>query len=76
MVDFYQSRTTTKINIAMERLALIAAVMLPISAVAGIYGMNIIVPDETNPAHIAGVLAVMGLICVAMLRWAKTKGWW
>src|SRR6266550_3299663 len=43
VIDFYQARTTTRMNVAMERLALIAAVLLPVTAIASIYGMNIIV---------------------------------
>ncbi|HTE67861.1 MAG TPA: magnesium transporter CorA family protein, partial [Actinomycetes bacterium] len=34
VIDFYQARTTTRMNIAMERLALIAAVLLPVTAIA------------------------------------------
>lgn len=75
-LDLYQSRTATKMNIAMERLALIAAVMMPVTAVAGIYGMNIIVSDASRPVHIAGVLGVMGLVTALMLRWARRHGWW
>ena len=48
VVDLYQSRTTVKMNIAMERLALMSAVMLPLTLLAGIYGMNIIV-NEHHP---------------------------
>lgn len=76
VLDYYQSRVTTKINVAMERLALIAAVALPVSAVAAIYGMNIIVPEATDPLHIAGVLFFMLLITVGMLRYARRQGWW
>ena len=32
MLDFYESRTATKMNIAMERLALLTALLLPITA--------------------------------------------
>ena len=76
VVDFYQAKTTTKMNIAMERLALIAALILPITAVASIYGMNLIVSDETRPIHLAGVLVVIGLVTLAMLRWTRKHGWW
>ena len=76
VVDFYQSRTATKMNIAMERLALIAALMMPVTAVAAIYGMNIIVPRQTSPLHIGGVLVIMGGVMVLMLRWARRHGWW
>jgi magnesium transporter len=76
VVDFYQSRVTTKINVAMERLALISAIMLPITAIAGILGMNVIVLKETSPVHLIWVMAVMGLIALGMFRWAKRQGWW
>lgn len=76
VVDFYQSKTTTKMNVAMERLALIAAVLLPVSAVAGIYGMNIIVNDSSKPVQIAAVLGTMALVAGVMLRWARKHGWW
>jgi Mg2+ and Co2+ transporter CorA len=76
VVDFYQSRTATKMNIAMERLALISAVLLPITAITGIYGMNIIVNERTEPYQVAGVLGAVGAVAVLMLRWARRRGWW
>lgn len=76
VVDFYQSRTTTKMNIAMERLALIAALVLPLTAVASIYGMNIIVNTRTDPLQLGVVLFAMLVVSVTMLFWAKRKGWW
>lgn len=76
VVDFYQSRTSTKINVAMERLALISALVLPVTAVASIYGMNIIVNERTDMVHIFGVVGAMGLVAFLMLRWARRHGWW
>ena len=35
-------------TIAMERLAVLAAVTLPMTALASIYGMNVIVNDPTD----------------------------
>jgi Mg2+ and Co2+ transporter CorA len=76
VVDFYQSRTTVKMNIAMERLALISAVMLPLSLLAGIYGMNIIVNDQTQTWELGLVLGTMGALAFALLLWARRQGWW
>jgi len=76
VVDFYQSRTTVKMNIAMERLALISAVLLPLSLLAGIYGMNIIVNDRTQPWELGWVLGSMGALAAVMFYWAKRQGWW
>jgi magnesium transporter len=76
VVDFYQSRTTTQMNVAMERLALLAALLLPITAVASIYGMNLIVNTETRIAQLFGVLGVMALVTAGMLTWTRRHGWW
>jgi Mg2+ and Co2+ transporter CorA len=76
VIDFYQARTTTKMNVAMERLALIAAVLLPVTAIASIYGMNIIVGDHTDLPQLGIVLVVMGLVAGGMLAWSKRLGWW
>lgn len=63
-------------NLAMERLALITVVMLPVTAVASIYGMNVIVNSRTDFPHVWAALTVMALISVAMLQWARRQGWW
>jgi magnesium transporter len=76
VIDFQESRTATKMNIAMERLALIAAVVLPINALAGIYGMNVIVNSSTDPIHVVAVIAVMLAVSGTMLVWARRHGWW
>lgn len=76
VLDFYQSQVNTKMNIAMERLALIAAVALPITAIGGVLGMNTIVNEETQVPYTIGLLAFMGLLALMMLVWAKRKGWW
>jgi Mg2+ and Co2+ transporter CorA len=75
-LDIYQSRTDTKMNYAMERLAVLAVVTLPITALASVYGMNVIVNDHTDFPHLAVVLLVMVTISATLLRWARRQGWW
>ncbi|MBL8928378.1 MAG: hypothetical protein JNM77_19440, partial [Pseudonocardia sp.] len=48
VIEFYQTRTNTKMTVAAERLAVIAAVTLPVTAVSSIMGMNVIVNDSTH----------------------------
>ncbi len=76
VIEFYQTRTDTKMTIAAERLAVIAALTLPITALSSVYGMNIIVNDHTDFPHLAVVLAVMVAMSAALLRWARRHGWW
>jgi len=76
VIEFYQTQTETKMTIAAERLAVIAAVTLPITALSSIYGMNVIVNNSTHYVHLAVVLAVMAAMSAALLRWTKQQGWW
>jgi magnesium transporter len=76
VIEFYRTRTETKMTIAAERLAVIAVITLPITAISSVYGMNIIVNDRTDFPHLAAVLAVMTVISAILLRWAKRQGWW
>jgi magnesium transporter len=75
VIEFYKARTDTKVTIAAERLALIAVLTLPITALSSVYGMNIIVNDHTDFSHLAVVLAAMMVISAILLRWAKRQGW-
>jgi magnesium transporter len=76
VIEFYQTRTNTKMTIAAERLAVIAAVTLPITALSSVYGMNLIVHDRTQLAQLAVVLVVMVAMSMTLLRWTKRQGWW
>jgi Mg2+ and Co2+ transporter CorA len=76
VMDLYQTRVTTKMTMAMERLAVLAAVTLPITAIASVYGMNVIVNQRTHVAQLGLVLALMLVISGLLLRWTKRQGWW
>ena len=74
VIEFYKARTDTKVTIAAERLALIAVLTLPITALSSVYGMNIVVNDRTDFPHLAVVVAML-VISAVLLRWAKRQGW-
>lgn len=74
-IEFYQARTNTKMTVAAERLAVIAAVTLPITALSSVLGMNLIVNDETQWVALVAILAVMLAMSTTLLVWAKRKGW-
>ncbi len=76
VIELYQTKVNTKMTVAMERLAVIAAVTLPITAIASVYGMNVIVNDETHYIQLDVALAVMLAISLTLLRWAHRQGWW
>ena len=74
-IEFYQARTNTKMTIAAERLAVIAAITLPITALSSVLGMNLIVNQETHWILLVITLAVMLAMSTMLLVWAKRKGW-
>jgi magnesium transporter len=76
VIEFSRARAETKMTIAAERLAVIAVVTLPITALSSIYGMNIIVNDRTHLPALFGVLVVMAVMSAMLLTWAKRRGWW
>ena len=76
VIDLYQTRVATKMTVAVERLAVLAAVTLPITALASVYGMNVIVNDHTHVPQLLLVLAVMVVMSGTLLRWTKRQGWW
>lgn len=76
VLDYYQTRSTTKIQFAMQRMALITALLLPVTAVASIYGMNVIVNSQTQPIQLLLAFLIMGASTAGMLWWSKRQGWW
>lgn len=75
-IEFYQARTNTELTIAAERLAVIAAITLPVTAVSSVLGMNLIVNDRTQPVGLAVAVFCMVVMSTLLLRWAKRQGWW
>jgi Mg2+ and Co2+ transporter CorA len=76
VIDLFRTRTDTKMMIAGERLAVLAAVTLPITAISSIYGMNVIVNAHTHVVQLVVVLVVMAVISGVLLRYTKRQGWW
>jgi len=76
VIEFYRTRTGTKMTIAAERLAVIAAVTLPVTALSSVLGMNVIVNDVTQVRELVALLAVMLVMSGILLVWTHRKGWW
>jgi magnesium transporter len=76
VTEYYRARTDTKMTIAAERLAVIAAVTLPITALSSVLGMNVIVSRSTDWIATGALLLTMTVMSLWLLRWAKQHGWW
>jgi magnesium transporter len=76
VTEFYRARTDTKMAIAAERLAVIAAITLPITSLSSVVGMNVIVNESTHWVWLAILLLIMLIISLILLRWTRKQGWW
>jgi Mg2+ and Co2+ transporter CorA len=76
VTEFYRARTDTKMTIAAERLAVIAAITLPITSLSSVIGMNVIVNDSTRWIPLIILCFIMLAISLVLLRWTRKLGWW
>ena len=75
-LDAYLSVQSNRMNDIMKTLTLIATVMLPITFVAGVYGMNFKAMPELDWAWgYPYALGLMGLITIGSFWWFRHKGW-
>ncbi len=71
----FDSLQTNRINEIMKMLTLISTVMLPMTFIASLYGMNVGLPLQAHPEAFLIVCIVMGLIVVGFLWFFIKKRW-
>jgi Mg2+ and Co2+ transporter CorA len=71
ILDVSRTRATTTMDRAMSRLALLSAVALPVSVIADLYGMNVLVLGQMQLMALAMMLGAVVLFTSWMLRLAK-----
>ena len=82
MFDSYMSAESHKMNEVMKVLTIIATIFIPLTFIAGIYGMNF--NSEVSPYNMPelnlyygypAVMIFMGIIFIGMLIYFKFKNW-
>ena len=77
LVDGYLSTTSHQINERMKVLTMVSTIFIPLTFIAGIYGMNFIYMPELQMANgYYAVLATMLAGGIVGLLWFKMRGWW
>ncbi len=76
MLDIYLSSISNRMSAAVKTLTIIATIFMPLTLIAGIYGMNFRhIPELELPWGYPAVLLVMVVIAVSMLLTFRKKGW-
>lgn len=76
MVDFYMSAQGNRMNEVMATLTIISTIFIPLSFLAGIYGMNFkFMPELEWQWGYFVLLGGMALIGGSMVLFFKKKGW-
>ncbi len=74
--DTYLSVVAQRTNDIMRVLTVFSAIILPLSLVAGIYGMNFqAMPELSQPWGYPMALGIMAVIAVGLLGWFRRKKW-
>lgn len=74
--DGYDSLRSNRMNAIMKTLTVITTIFMPLTFIAGVYGMNFVHMPELEWSWgyfaVIGVMLVLGL---GMFLWFKRKGW-
>jgi magnesium transporter len=76
MLDLYISSISNKMNEVMKVLTIIATIFIPLTFIAGVYGMNFrYMPELEWRYGYPMILLVMLIIGLGMMIYTKKKGW-
>jgi magnesium transporter len=76
MVDMYMSSVSNKMNEVMKVLTIFAAIFIPLTFIAGVYGMNFQYMPELNlPWAYPAIWIVIILVGLTLLLYFKHKKW-
>ncbi|MEO7795851.1 MAG: magnesium/cobalt transporter CorA [Thermoanaerobaculia bacterium] len=74
--DTYLSVVSQRTNEIMKVLTLFSAIMLPLTFIAGVYGMNFEnMPELRSPNGYFAVLGTMVVVAIGMVAWFRRRKW-
>ena len=76
LMDLYLSSVSNRMNEVMKVLTIMASIFIPLTFLAGIYGMNFeVMPELGIPWAYPALLGIMGAMAIGLLLFFKKKGW-
>lgn len=75
-MDGYLSAVSNRLNEVMKVLTIIATIMMPLTVITGVYGMNFVrMPFLGSPWGFYGIMGGMAAIAGAMLLYFRRRKW-
>lgn len=76
MIDIYLSSISNRLNEVMKVLTIISTIFIPLTFVAGVYGMNFkYMPELNSPLGYPAILILMLTASIFMIAYFKKKNW-
>ncbi len=76
LLDVYLSTTSNRMNSVMKTLTIFSAIFMPLTFIAGIYGMNFDnMPELHTRTGYFWVLGSMAMLGISMAIYFKRRGW-
>ena len=76
LMDIYLTSLSNRLNNVMRILTVISTIFIPLTFIAGVYGMNFdVIPWAKEPWGFYVLCGIMLLMGVVMLYWLKQKKW-
>jgi magnesium transporter len=73
--DTSNTLTSYRINEVIKILTIISVIMLPLTLLSGIYGMNVLLPLADRPYAFPLILSLMVVVAGGMLLYFKKRHW-
>lgn len=71
----YDSLTSHRLNQVIKALTVISVIILPLTLISGIYGMNVPLPFQDAQWAFYGIMALLALITIGMLLFFRLRKW-
>jgi len=76
LLDLYMNTTSNKMNEIMKVLTIMTSIFIPLTFIAGVYGMNFTnMPELQHKYGYFVILGVMAVVVLGMLYFLKRKKW-
>jgi magnesium transporter len=76
LMDVYLSSVSNRTNEVMKTLTVMATIFIPLTFIAGVYGMNFEHMPELRWRHgYAAIWIAMATVAAALVWWFRRRGW-